>query len=113
VSKLAGDAISRHTSQGWRAYSRVQGVSRKAVAVFPPTLDAYLDAERDLYRCPANHELRYCFSSVEAGRPRRYYKTSACRPCPLKAQCTRNKENRHSAGPAHLPGAAAGGALVG
>ena len=35
----------------------------------------------------------YWFSR-ELGRDIRYYTTRACRACPLKAQCTRNKESR-------------------
>ena len=56
--------------------------------------DFRYDAESDLYRCPANQELTYRFSTVEADRPMRYYETSTCRTCPIKPQCTRNKENR-------------------
>ena len=56
--------------------------------------DFRYDTEHDLYRCPADQALRYRFSTIEDGRPMRYYETSACRTCPLKPQCTRNKENR-------------------
>ncbi len=56
--------------------------------------DFLYEAEHDLYRCPADQELRYRFSTIEDGRPMRYYETSACRTCLLKPQCTRNKENR-------------------
>jgi hypothetical protein len=56
--------------------------------------DFRYEAEHDLYRCPANQELPYRFSTIEDGRPMRYYETSACRTCPLKSHCTRNKENR-------------------
>jgi hypothetical protein len=31
---------------------------------------------------------------VEKGRKIRYYSTAACRQCALKAQCTRNQDNR-------------------
>lgn len=34
------------------------------------------------------------FQAVNNGRPMRYYESSACRTCPLKSQCTRNKRNR-------------------
>jgi Transposase DDE domain len=38
--------------------------------------------------------LSFRFDTVELGRHIRYYATSACRTCPLKAQCTRNKGGR-------------------
>jgi transposase len=52
------------------------------------------DAEKDVYRCPTGQELTYRFDTHELGRHIRYYKTSACRTCAIKAKCTRNKEGR-------------------
>jgi len=52
------------------------------------------DAEKDVYRCPAGQELTYRFDTHELGRHIRYYKTSDCRACAIKAKCTRNKEGR-------------------
>jgi transposase len=52
------------------------------------------DASKDVYVCPANQELSYRFSTYELGRGLKYYRTSACKSCPLKPQCTRNKANR-------------------
>jgi transposase len=52
------------------------------------------DAEKDVYRCPAGQELTYRFDTHEKGRHIRYYKTSTCRTCAIKAKCTRNKEGR-------------------
>jgi hypothetical protein len=51
-------------------------------------------ADTDTYRCPAGNDLTYRFSTVEHGRAIRYYATSTCGHCPLKAQCTRGKEGR-------------------
>jgi transposase len=56
--------------------------------------DFVYDAQRDGYRCPAGQDLTFRFETVEQGRQIRYYSTSACQECPLKPQCTRNKENR-------------------
>jgi transposase len=56
--------------------------------------DFVYEAEFDQYRCPAGEALTYRFATVEDGRPMRYYESSACRTCPLKPQCTRNKRNR-------------------
>lgn len=38
--------------------------------------------------------MTYRFSTVEQGRGMRYYSTSACGKCAIKASCTRNKESR-------------------
>ena len=45
-------------------------------------------------QCPAGERLTFRFDAVEHGRHIRYYATSACRTCPLKQQCTRNKGGR-------------------
>jgi transposase len=52
------------------------------------------DAERNCYHCPAGKTLTYRFSTHELGRPIHYYRASDCKECPLKAKCTRNKQNR-------------------
>jgi len=52
------------------------------------------DPRKDCYRCPAGQELSYRFDTVELGRHIRYYMTTACRSCQIRAQCTRNKEGR-------------------
>ena len=52
------------------------------------------DSERDSYQCPGKAELTYRYTTIESGRETRYYTTSACKSCLLKAQCTRSKENR-------------------
>jgi transposase len=52
------------------------------------------DAQKNCYICPAGAELTYRFSTNELGRAISYYETKACRKCALKAQCTRNKDNR-------------------
>jgi transposase len=56
--------------------------------------DFHYDAEGDVYRCPQGAELTFRFQTVEAGRDIRYYTTAACRSCPIKARCTRNKRSR-------------------
>jgi transposase len=52
------------------------------------------DPETDAYTCPAGATLAFRFDTIEKERHIRYYKTSACRQCPLKDKCTRNKEGR-------------------
>jgi transposase len=52
------------------------------------------EPEHDCYRCPAGQTLTFRFATIELGRPIRYYATTACRTCAVRAQCTRNKEGR-------------------
>ena len=52
------------------------------------------DPQQDCYRCPGGAELTFRFETTELGRHIRYYATAACRRCPLKEQCTRNKDGR-------------------
>jgi transposase len=56
--------------------------------------DFIYDGATDTYQCPAGERLTFRFDAVEHGRHIRYYATSACRTCPLKQQCTRNKGGR-------------------
>jgi hypothetical protein len=56
--------------------------------------DFTYDGATDTYRCPAGERLTFRFATVELGRHIRYYATSACKTCPLKPQCTRNKGGR-------------------
>jgi transposase len=53
----------------------------------------YVLAE-DVYRCPAGERLTYRYTSEEHGMMLRRYWTTACRHCPLKAQCTPGNERR-------------------
>jgi transposase len=52
------------------------------------------DAKNNCYICPAGQKLTYRFATNEKGRAIYYYRASSCKSCPLKAKCTRNKENR-------------------
>src|SRR6266540_81156 len=56
--------------------------------------DFRYDKERDSYWCPQGQELTFRFETEEKGRATRYYATSACGGCPIKARCTENKGGR-------------------
>lgn len=51
-------------------------------------------ARHDEYRCPAGERLRPHHTSIESGLKIRYYRTSKCPNCPLKAECTKGNERR-------------------
>ncbi len=53
-------------------------------------------AADDVYRCPAGERLTYRFSGIEKGKTIRRYRTSSCKDCALKAQCTKGPERRIS-----------------
>ncbi len=56
--------------------------------------DFRYDPERDCYWCPAGEQLSYRFQTTEKDREIKYYASSACTSCAIKAQCTRNKGGR-------------------
>lgn len=70
-----------------------------------PTPDYYSDkfiynSKKDVYTCPQNHVLKGSERWYPKGNGSKYetlvkhYKTSACKTCPVKALCTRNKNGR-------------------
>ena len=56
--------------------------------------DFRYDPGPDTYRCPAGETLTARATAVELGRHITYYRTAACRGCPLKPRCTRNRDGR-------------------
>jgi len=56
--------------------------------------DFRFDLEQDCYWCPAGKKLTFRFQTSEKNRDIKYYASSACTHCPIKAQCTRNKGGR-------------------
>lgn len=56
--------------------------------------DFRYDPHDDCYVCPAGERLTFRFQSIEKGRERRTYTTSACAHCALKPRCTRSSEDR-------------------
>src|ERR1700754_1493687 len=56
--------------------------------------DFVYDAANDVYRCPAGERLGFRHEREESGKMIRRYWTTACRSCPLKAQCTPGHERR-------------------
>jgi hypothetical protein len=89
-----GDQVQQCETHGIMVYTAKPHTSANGKQGLYTKEDFIYEAESDHYRCPAGEELTYRFSTVEDGRPMRYYETSACRTCPLKSQCTRNKRNR-------------------
>lgn len=89
-----GDQVRQCEAQGVSVYTAKPSTSANRQRGLFTKDDFVYDAERDRYRCPGGSELTYRFSTVENGRPMRYYKTPACRTCLLKARCTRNQEGR-------------------
>jgi transposase len=54
------------------------------------------DQTSDTYRCPQSHQLTYYRTThKQDGRRIRIYRTSACRDCPVRAQCTTSARGRY------------------
>jgi transposase len=86
--------VSRCVEQGLTPHlPKVDTSANTARGLFGKSQFQY-DAAKDVYVCPAKHELTYRSSSFELGRELRYYRASACQQCALKPQCTRNQANR-------------------
>jgi transposase len=56
--------------------------------------DFRYDLQQDCYWCPAGEKLAFRFQTTEKGRDIKYYASSACASCAIKAQCTRSKDGR-------------------
>jgi transposase len=89
-----GEQVQQCETRGITVYMAKPHTSRNRQQGLFTKEDFVYEAERDRYCCPAGEVLTYRFSTVEDGRPMRYYESSVCRACPLKLKCTRNKRNR-------------------
>jgi transposase len=88
VKKCLDDGIVPYIPKPHTSANSKLGLFGKEEFIYNP--------EKDCDRCPAGQELTFRFEPIEKDRHIRYYSTSACRACPLKPTCTRNKENRRS-----------------
>lgn len=52
------------------------------------------DKEKDVYICPAGHEMTFRNWGKHHGKMMGRYKTDWCRGCEFKTRCTRNKHGR-------------------
>ncbi|MBI2351816.1 MAG: IS1182 family transposase [Deltaproteobacteria bacterium] len=86
-----GDEVKACEEAGITPYIQKANTSANtALGLFGKERFVY-DPKQDCYRCPAGERLRYHFDSEELGRKIRYYWTTACNTCEIKARCTRNK----------------------
>jgi transposase len=89
-----GDEVKKCLAEGVVPYIPKPNTSANSkLGLFGKTAFTYAP-QQDCYVCPAGQALTFRFETVEQGRQIRYYSTSACQTCPIKVQCTRNKENR-------------------
>ena len=91
---FSGEEIVACEEAGITAYvPRPQSSNSQAKGLFGKRDFIYV-AETDTYRCPAGQSLIWRFSSVEKGLTMDCYWSSACKGCPLKAQCTSSPQRR-------------------
>jgi hypothetical protein len=86
VSRCVAQGLTPHIPKADTSANSARGLFGKS--------QFHYDAHKDVYRCPAQQELTYRFSTFELGRELRYYRARVCQDCALKKQCTRNKANR-------------------
>jgi transposase len=90
----SGPELKRCEDAGIAAYvSKPMTSNAKADGRYSKDDFVYV-ARNDEYRCPAGERLRLHHTSVENGLRIRYYWTSKCPDCPLKAECTTGNERR-------------------
>ena len=91
---FSGEEIVACEEAGITAYvPRTQTSNSQAKGLFGKR-DFIYEPESNTYRCPAAQSLIWRFTSVEKGMTLHCYWSSACKACPLKAQCTSAPERR-------------------
>jgi len=86
VKKCADKGITCYIEKPLTSANTKQGLYGKEKFTY--------NSQQDCYVCPAGQELTFHFETTESNRRIRYYWTTACRTCPLKAQCTRGSDPR-------------------
>jgi transposase len=91
---FSGEEIVACEEAGITAYvPRPQTSNNQAKGLFGKRDFVYVP-ETNAYRCPAGQSLIWRFRSVEKGLTMDCYWSSACKGCPLKAQCTPAAQRR-------------------
>jgi transposase len=91
---FSGEEILACEEAGITAYvPRTQTSNSQAKGLFGKR-DFIYEPKTNTYRCPAAQSLIWRFTSVEKGMTLHCYWSSACKACPLKAQCTSAPERR-------------------
>ena len=105
---LEQETLIATADRGYSSSAQVKACDENGITVYLPKVktsaneklglftkdDFHYDNQNDTYICPARETLTFRFQTTEQKRPVRYYETNACRECPLRTQCTRNKRNR-------------------
>lgn len=64
----------------------------KALGLFTDK-NFHYDPVSDTYLCPANQHLTFHYRTIKGNKEERVYETNYCKQCPLRAHCTRSKDN--------------------
>ena len=78
--------ITAHVPRPQTSNNQAKGLFGKRDFIYVP--------ETDTYRCPAGQSLIWRFTTVDKGMTLHCYWSSACKACPLKAQCTPAAQRR-------------------
>lgn len=89
-----GAEIAKCTENNITTYSSPKEHSSQKNGLYDMQ-DFDYDKEADTYTCPAGNTMHTNGSIYEKGKHRvKHYKTKACKGCPIREQCTRNKNGR-------------------
>jgi len=89
-----GQQVKDCLEEGFTPYiPKADTSANKKLGLFGKS-DFNYDPEQDCYWCPAGQRLTFRFQTTEKDRDIKYYASSACSQCPIKAQCTRSKDGR-------------------
>lgn len=87
LKQCAEAGVTAYVSKPIVSKNTARGLFGKEKFVYEP--------DGDCYRCPRGERLTFRFQSRERKQKKfRYYWTTACLGCPIKAQCTTNKKFR-------------------
>ena len=89
-----GEQVKQCEAAGITAYVPKPHTSRNQRKGLFTKDDFRYDPANDTYTCPDGAILTFRFQTKEKERETRYYATTACGTCPIKAKCTENKRGR-------------------
>ena len=91
----SGEEIKKCEAQGIVTYIPKVHVSPKMKKELFTKNDFTYDSAADIYICPQGEQLTHrCTTTERKGVKMRYYRTAACKTCPIRVRCTESKRGR-------------------
>lgn len=89
-----GEALAQSEEKGYSVIVGESSAEAKAADAPYAALRFRYDAEQDVVICPQGAELTFRGEVRSRGTPLRRYRSTACRTCPVREQCTEEKRGR-------------------